>query len=71
MNDFRAGVYFLYWRGLLVVGLIQWAMREPRLVERRRSNSTFFILYLSKPIYHRIVGNSYAAKLIRMDKNGA
>ena len=51
--------------------LLPKAMREPRFVERRRSNSTFFILYLSKLIYHRIVGSSYATKLIRMNNRNS
>ena len=31
-------------RGLRVVGLTQWAMREPRIVERQQSDSTLFYM---------------------------
>lgn len=65
-------VYISYiWRGLLVVGLIQWAMREPRFVERRRSNSTFFILYLSKPVLSLHSREFLCKKLIRMNNKNS
>ena len=36
----------IYQRGLRVVVLIQRAMREPQIVERQLSSSTFFYVYL-------------------------
>ena len=38
--------YIIYRRGLRVVVLICWAMREPHDVERQLSSSTFFYVYL-------------------------
>ncbi len=46
--NYVARVYIYIRRGLRVVGLTQWAMREPRIVERQQSDSTLFCMYFSK-----------------------
>ena len=60
--NYVAREYIYIRRGLRVVGLTQWAMRRPQLVERQQSDSTlFFICLITKPQI-RIVGSSYARK---------
>ena len=48
--NYVAREYIYIRRGLRVVGLTQWAMREPRIVERQQSDSTLFLLCLLKEL---------------------
>ena len=41
--NYVAREYIYIRRGLRVVGLTQWAMRRPQLVERQQSDSTLFL----------------------------
>ena len=55
----RENVYIR--RGLRVVGLTWWAMRQPLNVERQQSDSTLFYMSINLTVIC-IVGSSYATK---------